>query len=61
MYVARYIAVDSLQKKRINIINICVLVKYCFLTLFDTCCGGTEIAQFQLSFLGLEEPGSYHR
>jgi hypothetical protein len=48
MYAARNIAVDTLQKNIIS--NICV--KYCLLTLFDTCCGGTGMPPFRLSFLG---------
>ena len=55
IYCSRY----PTKKKKTSLINICV--KYCLLTPFDTCYGGSGIAQFQLSFLGLEEPRCYHR
>ena len=52
----RYIAVDTLQKKKCYKSNI--RVKYYLLILFDTCCGGIEIPPFQLSFPGKEEPAT---
>ena len=49
----------STKKKKTSLTNICV--KYCLLTLSDTCYGGSGIAQFQLSLLGQEEPRCHHR
>ena len=59
-YAARYVVVDTIPKKKNrNVINNFCL-RYCSLTLFDNCRGGTEMPSFQ-SFLGQEEPGCYQQ
>ena len=53
MYAARNIAVNTLQKKEMLL---AIIVKYCSLTLFDICFGGTYVP---LSSLGQDESGRY--